>query len=360
LLGGSNFFELHITDTQPYGTNPTLLVVDADNDGHMDLTTGDRTIMGDGVGGVREIVALTTSTLDGAHPVDFDRDGVTDLVWRHGLGVLLVHGGQLFPEPAFSIATSQPPQDLATGDFDGDGLPDMMVVYQYGDSMPSFELAWLRGMGNGEFQEVAVDEDVNGTSLRSGPYFGDDDATDLYLGGEWFAGGTAGLTKVDYWKAEYGIDPYLFLPLAADVTCDARVDLVGLLHSTRDGILGVYSQRATGGYSLTDTFSALVSESEDYPDEWVPWDAADLNFDGLPDLALVLNESNYDSFGPYVAFSTGDGTFAEPVGLDTMRPWFAIKIVDFNEDGVADLAGVTQASGPPTIFGGVEVLFQEP
>jgi hypothetical protein len=357
--GGSTFFELQISDTLPYGTTPELLAVDADNDGHVDLITGERAVMGDGTGGMREIVALNFGDNYGALAIDVDNDGVTELAWRYGQGVRLVHGGELFPEVMSYIVTSQPPQDLAVGDFDGDGLPDFMVIYQFGDAMPSFRLAWLRGLGSGEFEEVDVDEYVTGTTVRSGPFFGSDDATDLCASGRWFAGSATGLVSVVH--TEYGIDPNLYAPpLVADVTCDTRVDLLGMRGGHIDGIFVVYSQRADGNYLLTDTFAALPSESNTDFDEWIAWDAADLNFDGLPDLALILSESNYESFGAHVAYATGDGTFAEPVALDTARSWFAIKAVDFNEDGVFDLAGVADASGPPTVFGGVEVLFQGP
>lgn len=186
-LGTSSFFPLQITDEQPYGTTPTLLVIDADNDGHVDLITGARALMGDGEGGVREVVLAPNQANEGtAQPIDFDVDGVMDLAWRNDAGV--------------------------------------------------------------------------------------------YPG-------------------------------------------------------------------------------ENHTDMWRPWDATDLNDDGVPDLLLVLELGDDDEYGAYVAYGEGNGAFAEPVALGNERPWFAIKAVDFNEDGVTDLAGVIEAE--PTVFGGVEVVFQE-
>ncbi len=145
---------------------------DFNGDGHVDLTTGEGTLLGAGDGSFQSVPgglsffdnpAGTRKLLVG----DFDEDQVLDLVadagfsdpttmWARGLG-----DGSFVPGTPVPLSGPGDVLDAATADLDGDGHLDLALAQDRGDSPahPS-RVVILRGLGDGTFvQDTFLDLD---------------------------------------------------------------------------------------------------------------------------------------------------------------------------------------------------------
>lgn len=122
----------------PYGAIPAARAVaagDLDGDGHADVVVADdtqvRLLFGDGQGGFPSVDVLDGGVTNDRSLaiVDADTDGLPDIVLLSDLRndvTLLRHTGPRAFSPARYSVTSRP-YGLATGDFDGDARPDVVV-----------------------------------------------------------------------------------------------------------------------------------------------------------------------------------------------------------------------------------------
>ncbi|MGB6690332.1 MAG: VCBS repeat-containing protein [Terracidiphilus sp.] len=140
------------------GRDPRSIVVgDFNGDGFPDVIVGDGDgslieLLGDGKGNLLRVgdVARLGSIMSIAVG-DFDHDGILDLAVSDPLAnqvtVFLGSGnGSFRPVWTFSLPTQGMFYHLVSADFNGDGLPDLAVVNEDGDS---FEV--MIGNGNGTF-----------------------------------------------------------------------------------------------------------------------------------------------------------------------------------------------------------------
>ena len=82
---------------------------------------------------------------------DFNSDGALDLAVANNanpgtVSILLGNGNGSF-QAAKSYPTDQAPKSVAVGDFNGDGIPDLVTANNFGT------LSVLLGNGDGSFQE---------------------------------------------------------------------------------------------------------------------------------------------------------------------------------------------------------------
>jgi hypothetical protein len=159
----------------------TLALADLDGDGRADLVTLDepgiaesgpvrvRLATGGGAFGPPATVAANGTALAVA---DMDGDGALDVVAGTfvsftALEVFLGTGAGTFPASAsFSAPMVNVASELAVGDLDGDGLPDVVLTsYRGSDRVGSFAAA-LRGTGGGALGSTVPIPALEGTGPR--------------------------------------------------------------------------------------------------------------------------------------------------------------------------------------------------
>ncbi len=144
----------HATGTMPEG----LIAADFNRDGKLDvaLALGDSTfdlLLGDGAGGFSTRLPIATPLLAAA---DFNGDGIVDVAGGafstldmapgRSAAIVLGRGDGSFALPGNSYAVGSGPDEIAPGDFDGDGRLDL-VVASFNDDAGTV----LLGHGDGSF-----------------------------------------------------------------------------------------------------------------------------------------------------------------------------------------------------------------
>jgi hypothetical protein len=328
---------------------------------------------------------------------DFNRDGIPDLVVANNgspdgslgsLSFLAGNGDGTF-QPAANFDVGPNPAALAVGDFGGDGLLDLAVTHDSPAHAGPGAVTILLGGGDGTFRNagdnpvgtgpgsVAVADfnndgnpDVVTANLTDGtvsvlPGHGDGSfgpAQTLPVGplpDSVAVGGFAGNGDVGIVTADEGaggsisllagngdgtFQPAVRLPLdptgaplaarsvaVADLNGDGIPDLVTANDSSPvGGSVSVLLGNGDGSFQAAQTFAAGSK----------PLSVAvgDFDGDGQPDLVV----SNLTFAGQTDQLSllrgNGDGTFRDPVPLDTGRLSEALAVADFNGDGILDLA----------------------
>ena len=291
--------------TYTTGPNPLYIVSrDFDGDGKLDLAvtnsdfqnggTNNSVAILEGLGGTSYAAPVQYPVQLNPHMItvgDFNEDGIADLVvankWGSSVSVLLGRGSAGVGDGTFAAAVSYPvggfPFQIVVEDLDRDGILDLAVSL---NSVAS--IALLRGGGSGGV----------GDGTFGAPVF-------LPLNSV-----STGL--------EHG-----------DFNRDGITDLV----ATEDGVGTVAVYLGTGASPLgaSSFLSALHSAAGPLPFELA---VADFNSDGKPDLAVA--EQYYDG-GTAILLGNGNGTFASPTFLPTENT-VAVTADDLNQDGITDLA----------------------
>jgi hypothetical protein len=222
------------------------------------------------------------------------------------------------------LQTNLPTVNLGTGDFNQDGLQDLVS----GASGGSFEV-WL-GNGNGNFQWISMNgsggqtlprfviEDVNQDSnpdvvVTEGSYKGKGDGTFQYLGQGPAQVGSASTV----WVGDFD----------GDGKQDRAEWWIGPLY-IKSGI-------GDGSVSTVPSFTTNVTSGIPHPF------VGDFNGDGNLDLALIDESQNHLTILP----ANGDGTFQSPlirsVGIHPKSPVAG----DFDGDGNLDIAFIHADAG---------------
>jgi hypothetical protein len=224
--------------------------------------------------------------------------------------------------PTVDYSTGQGPEGIATGDFNGDGVPDLATANHTANTV-----SVLLGNGDGTFAtNVDYPAGMGPIAVATGDFNGDgftdlavvnqtDNTVSIFLG----AGDGTFLPKTDY-------------PTGTSPTSIAVADFNG------DGFLDLAITNGTA-----NTVSILLGNGDgtfkpkvDYITALGPVSVAtgDFNSDGFPDLAIADFTSNAVS----VFLGNGDGTFGKRADFLTGNGPTAVASADFNADGIPDLA----------------------
>lgn len=161
LLGQTNGTYRVLTSKLAQGRTPRAMVSgDFNNDGVLDLIIGDEDgtltlFLGDGTGSFSAIHEI--AHLDSVVSIavsDFNKDGILDVAisdWRAGsVTVLLGTGKASFDHMwSFPLRMRATKPHIAVADFNGDGVPDIAVVYGQDEEEETFDV--MLGNGNGTF-----------------------------------------------------------------------------------------------------------------------------------------------------------------------------------------------------------------
>jgi uncharacterized repeat protein (TIGR01451 family) len=266
---------------------------------------------------------------------DFNADNKLDLVVSSRanggtLFVILGNGAGGFGPPA-AVAAGPFPGGVVVGDFNGDGRPDLAVTSASPTVPATTTITILLGTGSGGFgapMPVALPADVEGPLV--GDLNGDTlpdlvtTSGDSVLVSLNIGGGTFGPPAAQ----TVGVAPRILA--LADFTGDARLDLVLWTTLSGAGTLAVLPGNGAGGFGVP---LPSVPQAAELGTAAV----ADLNGDGLPDLA-ALTPDPVDGSAVAVFLGNGSGGFAAPVVFHPSSSPRTVEIADFNGDGLPDLA----------------------
>jgi uncharacterized membrane protein len=223
-----------------------------------------------------------------------------------------------------SPATGTQPEGIATGDFNGDGIPDLAIANQNSNTVTI-----LLGKGDGTFTASSV-------SPPTGSYpgsivvadFNGDGKPDLAVGNL----NSSTLTIL------LGNGDGTFTPAASPAT-GSRPISIAVGDFNRDGIpdLAVANQYSSTVTILLGNGDGTFTQSSSPVTGSYPTSVAvgDFNGDGVSDLAVGNEFSNTVT----ILLGNGDGTFiANPVSPQTGSDPYFIAVGDFNGDGITDLA----------------------
>jgi len=253
-------------------------------------------------------------------------------------------------------AAGNPPVSEVTGDFNGDGIPDLALLWT--NSSGTGAVTILFGKGDGTFTAGPTTQGSVAGQSYSGMIAGDfngDGKLDLALlnysysisvGSEvstvtTFLGNGDGTFAVSqpslvFNQGPGGGDYIQGSMVAADFNGDGKLDLAVVGDYVSQGGVTILLGNGDG------TFQAIPTKFE--PNQGFNVIATgDFNGDGIPDLVAA----NYFSpGGATILLGNGDGTFtatATPLAVDTFPS--SIVVGDFNGDGKLDLAfGYTGAA----------------
>jgi hypothetical protein len=267
----------------------------------------------------------------GDHPqtvlaVDFDNDGVTDLMSADELSdyvsLLKGFGDGTFRRTQTVVAGSKP-TDLVFTDVNHDGFPDIVAA-----NFLTQDVTVNLGNGTGAFgAKISSLVSAGPFNLTVGDWNGDgnlDVATaNSSQNNVSILRGTGTGTFNNLVQIVTGTQPNWIL--SADFNADAKLDLAVVC--TGSDSVQIWRNNGTGTFTLNLTLSTGTGSGPSSAT------AADLNADGRPDLIVAVRTANQVKV--YIANTTGG--FNTPVTLNTGLGPRAIGVDDINKDGFPDL-----------------------
>ncbi len=265
---------------------------------------------------------------------DLNGDGIPDLVvvnrYDNTVSVLMGKGDGSFKSQVTYLTGTQP-TSVAIGDFSGDGKPDL-AVSNYGDNA----VGVLLGNGDGTFQTEKTYGTGNGSSVVGVADFNGDGKLDLAVTNysdntvDVLLGNGDGTFQAAM-ASTTGVQPSWLA--VGDLNGDGRPDLV--ICDSADNTISVLIGKGNG------TFQPRVTYAVGY----TPYSAviADLNADGKQDVAVVNSTIDYTIIGSptnpvSVLLGNGDGTLQSAKNYAVGNVPISITVGDFNGDGRSDLA----------------------
>ena len=264
-----------------------------------------------------------------------------------GAGSLIPNEPSIFWNSIEFTPTSLPGYggQYAAGDVNGDGNPDILVVSPAGDT-----LFVLLGNGDGTFA-APLSQTFTGLQITEGLALADFNgdgkldilATDVASNKQAVFLGNGDGTFAQPLLSPSSIPNSLVLGggnVLGDFNHDGKMD-VAVIDSSSANVV-ILLGNGNGTFGSSSVFSATPAGSGNTAGSLV---AADLNGDGIPDLAWLLywtqsdGSFNYDTV--VAATGNGDGTF-QPFSFVNQQvfgsgPADSLVAADFNEDGRVDL-----------------------
>ena len=301
-------------------------------------------------------VGPKSSSLIGAVTADFTGDGLSDLAVIESdfdrVAILLNQGNGNFSAPAkvFDVGGGATVA-IATGDLNGDGIPDLVVVAA---NRPQSHVLLYLGKGDGTFVLSKSYSIGNGVQVLALADFNQDGKLDVAVSDYQhalvyvFLGNGDGTIQN---PKQYAAPLHTTAIAAADLNNDKYPDLVigGV-----QGTLSVLLNNGDGTFAKPRNYKV--------GNDPVSIAIGDLKNNGKPDIVVATQAANRIS----VLLGNGDGTFEDPASYSTkpigVSPMGAV-IADFNQDGNLDIAVTAQATaknGVGVFYGKGDGTFGKP
>jgi hypothetical protein len=344
--GSLNFAPPHVPASGHGNMADSVAVADFNHDGYPDIAVAYlqdnaiRVLAGKGGG----LFGTATEYPVGQQPYsvaagDLNNDGYADLVAvntslnsKPGTISVLMNNG----DGSGTFASAQTytvgwlPYQVAIGDLNGDGIPDLAVT-NYGDNTVSI----LYGQSGGGFiggQTLATCTNPYGVAIGDTRHSGQNDiaVTCFHTGQlEVFLNNSMmpyqpPPAQASFQSPEiYTTDSFPTSVVMGDFNRDGNLDIVTGNSIAND--VSFFAGNGSGGFA-----SAVNSFALNFPDSIA---VGDVNGDGIPDLVTVA--ANFNQVA--ILLGKGDGTFEQRVEFAAgEQPW-AVAVGDFNLDGKVDI-----------------------
>jgi hypothetical protein len=286
---------------------------------------------------------------------DLNGDGKLDVAMSGGwTGVLVLLGNGLggFKSPSYAYGNAQGESflGLLVGDYNLDGKPDLAAV-SYIETGESFSI--LTNNGDGTFgSESDLLAGYGPQQVVTGDFNGDG-KLDLAVSG-YSTGGSASIVGIYLGKGTGAFASPVAYPVgnnpgamvAADFNHDGKLDLAVV--NNNDNTVSILLGNGNGTFAPQVTYAIGAQGGSGVPNAIA---AADLNKDGKLDLVI----SDTADTNITVLLGNGDGTFKPATFWSTGQTVnTGVAIADFNGDGKLDIA---VASLYPGSLGGQVALF---
>ncbi len=285
---------------------------------------------------------------------DLDGDGKADIIstnyFASDITVLHGNGDGTVGTPSYGFATGGFPSTPAiVADFNGDGLLDVLVA----DNVYSY--SYMKGYGDGTFRSAL---DYYAPTTDNGEPYGQDIATgdlngdgipDVVIGNRCCdptVGITVFLSRGDgslMPGVNYGSGGSLAYVAVADVNKDGILDIAAV--DNQNGLVQIFTGNGTGVGDGTFTVGPTYSTGDSDSEKIV---AADLNGDGYPDL-VVANNGN-GNFGVFMNTADGSGAFNAEATTTMFAHANQVTAADLNGDGKMDLVLPEYGCGCAAVF----------
>jgi hypothetical protein len=336
----------------PYGSGEktyAMTSADMNGDGRVDLVAANEignsvtVFLGRGDGTFEAMPARfpTGEYPTGVAVADFDGDGIPDVVTAnyHGNSVSLLLGvgdGNLKPATDYATEAGAETSNLAVGDLDGDGIPDVVATNPVTGTITVF----LGGPGGTLRPGVNLPVGVRGYSAPFSAAIADfdgDGKNDVAVAD---LGLRSILVRLGKGDATFGAEVGFavggdgpFMVIAADVSLDGKMDLVVANRSSDD--VSVLIGRGDGSFRDAVVSSTGLGTG--------PYSVAvaDFNLDGVPDVVTA----NFRTSTASVLLGIGNGHFQPFVDAGaTGEVSYGVATGEFDGDGKPDFAACNAGS----------------